>query len=451
MRETAILAAVLVLLKVTVLIFDPTVRLFFGDSASYLHSAMTGWIPPDRSFVYGLFVRDTALAFHSMFALAMAQSALGVITSCALFRILRDSFSAPLMVAALLAIALALEPAQLFHERMVMAESCGTAAFALMLYAGFAYLRRPHWAWPIVWAFAGILAVALRMSMLPVVLGFAALPVLASVASVPSQALRRQFWAQLVVALIATASLHCAYTHLYGTLSGSAPDYIADNGYFRLGLVAPLVTREEVIRAGLPSDLLDRVGQPLADPRAREAQIWQPDGLIARVREAAPDGRAARKLAAYAVRGDPLGLVRLAASTIRDYFDVDVAKSRMTTEIGDRPANDDLVGKLLKCCDYDARGLEAHINPVARYFSGSTTWLIACYLGLLPLAIMALVANWHRARAAASLLTATALGMVLAQALFSHIVSFRYLHPFPLVFLLGVGAWLGAVAAKARD
>jgi len=62
------------------------------------------------------------------------------------------------------------------------------------------------------------------------------------------------------------------------------------------------------------------------------------------------------------------------------------------------------------------------------------------------LAIAALIAAWRtRLRASVLLLAATSLGVFVAEALFSHIVSYRYLHAFPLLIWLNAGALLAAV------
>jgi len=450
LRPALALFAAILAVKLALLVFDPTVRLFFGDSASYIHSALTGWVPPDRSYLYGRLFLATALTAHSMFALALVQSLFGAITAFLLFRILRDNFDVPLSLAAALALLYCAGPAQLFYERMVMAESAGTLCLAIMFAAGFAYVKHPHWLWPIVWAAAGILAVAFRLSDLPVVLGFAILPVLArAIGGAPGLSVLKVL-AHLAVALVATAALHDGYRHWYGYIEGSRPDYIADLGYFRLGLVAPLVTQDEVVRAGLPADLLDRVGPDLRDPRMREAQVWQSDGLIALIRDAKQDygNRTARKLSSYATRGDPFGILRMAWATMRDYFDPQMVRARILDDVGSRPASADLTEKLSRCCGYDTRVLEASPNPIARYFEASTPWLTACYFGLLPLAIVMLILQWRWARSSALLLAATSAGMVVAQTLFSHIVSFRYLHPFPFMVLLCVGAL--AVAVRDR-
>lgn len=444
-----LLLGMLVLLKSAGLALDSEMRFFLGDSASYLHSALTGWIPPDRSFLYGMLIRHTALATHSVIALILVQSAFGIVCAALLFGILRYSFAGSFAFSATLAGLLAVEPAQLFYERMMMAESAGTTALMIMIAAGFAWLRKPHWVWALVWSLAGALAVALRTSSLPVVLGFTALPLLVGTVGDPARHALRRICLHLLVAIAATVALHAGYKHLYGYLNHSRADYIADSGAFRLGLVAPLVTVDEVVRAGLPADLLDQIGPALRDPRAREAQIWQDDGLIARVR-AASHGNAgvARKLASYALRGDPLGLVRMGWSTLGDYFDDNVVDSRIADDIGTHALDEDMLGKLRACCGYDARGFEQRYGPVAQYFRASTGWLTACYLGLIPLALFTILAQWRAARAAALLLGLTAIGMELSTALFSHIVSFRYLHPLAPIALLCIGALLAPLAAK---
>jgi hypothetical protein len=59
------------------------------------------------------------------------------------------------------------------------------------------------------------------------------------------------------------------------------------------------------------------------------------------------------------------------------------------------------------------------------------------------LAIAAVAFAWRtRMRAPVLLLAATSLGAFAAEALFSHIVSYRYLHAFPLLVWLDAGALL---------
>ena len=108
-------------LKCALLLLDPNLRIFMGDSGSYLHSALTEWNPPDRSFTYPGLVYVSAVFAQSAFSLVLLQSLFGACTALLLFWMLRSGARLPFAWAAAPAFLLALKPAQLFHERMLMA------------------------------------------------------------------------------------------------------------------------------------------------------------------------------------------------------------------------------------------------------------------------------------------------------------------------------------------
>ena len=440
------LILLLALLKLGLLAGDPTIRLYLGDSASYLHSAMTGWVPGDRSFVYGWLLGWLVVPTGTLLSVGLLQSLLGILTAWLVYKLARCSFGLDYRPASILAVVYALLPSELFFERMVMAEAFGTASLALMFAAGFRYVDRRDWRWLPAIALAGMTAVSFRMSLLPVVLGFSVLPVLVAWTTPEPAAPRRwpKYLLHLSIALAATGAAHLGYQHLYGAVAETEPDYIADNGYFRLGLVAPLVKREQIVRVGLPADLLDRVGPKLSDPRTREAQIWLPDGLIALVRANAGDqgNRVARKLATRALHEDPIGFLRLAGNNLLDYFEPSIRQSRLLDEIGTRVPEDEFAARLQERFDYDAKAVAGRMNPMARYFHAMAPWMLFCLFGTPIVALIALYRNWRERRAAALLLALTALGLFLSHALFAHIPSFRYLHPQPFLLLIAIGAIL---------
>src|ERR1044072_9368053 len=53
-------------IKRLLLYLDPTPKLFMGDSGAYVHTALTGWIPGDRSYFYGYLIRWLAVGPHSL-------------------------------------------------------------------------------------------------------------------------------------------------------------------------------------------------------------------------------------------------------------------------------------------------------------------------------------------------------------------------------------------------
>jgi hypothetical protein len=57
--------ALVLAMKLLLLWLDPTLKLSMGDSGSYIWTALTGWIPGDRSHFYGYLVRRLAVWPHS--------------------------------------------------------------------------------------------------------------------------------------------------------------------------------------------------------------------------------------------------------------------------------------------------------------------------------------------------------------------------------------------------
>ena len=247
-----------------------------GDSATYLWSAVGLHIPPDRSFT--LSVADSSNSRHKRFDHDVALGAIVVRRGDVDDGVLASSpvFAVRPWIAAVAALLVALDPSQLFYERMVMTESVSTCVLVASLCAAFAYhassentlSRLMHFArsdFGQLARRAGALCAGARSG---------------GCSAGESPDSMRACVRPLLLAIIATWTCHSAYQHAYGRLTHSHPGYIRDGGFFRLGLVAPLVTSASFEGTGLDASLLDDVKIPLEDPHLREAQIWQPGGLI---------------------------------------------------------------------------------------------------------------------------------------------------------------------------
>ena len=158
------LAIFLGITKLTVYIFDSHPQVFLGDSLSYLTTAILGWIPPDRSFVYGFLMRSLTSRARSLNSIVAFQTFAGIVTSLVtagiLVRFMRVSFA----IASVIATLLALEPQQLLFERFLLTESIGTALFAIFLFLAFEYLRRRQ-----IWVLAGVQIIGITLVMRTVV------------------------------------------------------------------------------------------------------------------------------------------------------------------------------------------------------------------------------------------------------------------------------------------
>lgn len=442
----------LLLLKLIAYALDPAARVFLGDSGSYFHTALTGWIPPDRSFLYGWLVGATAVPAGTVRALVLLQSGFGVLSGLLLYLWLALGVRCDVRLALVAAALFALDPGQLFYERMMMAEASGFLAFAAFFGTLSLYVARGGWLWIGLYAVLGVLAVALRISLLPVVLVLCVIaPAVRWLALPPAQ--RWGGWRigsallSSLVAVACTAYAHDWYKRWYGEVSGTAPAYTAQAGKFRLGLVAPLVEPEHFANSGVSAAILGELRIDLRDPRMREAQLWMPGGLYDLISRHATDPEtAARKISIKAARDNPLGLVRMGLQTTGDYFVPEVYRHRLDDDLGRRPPHRKFRDDLVRHLGFDPGEDNATGAPVSRWFAWGSAWLTACLLLLLPLAGLALHRGWHSPQRGLRLLLAlTSIGLVLGHVLFSHIVSFRYLHPLPWFVLANL-----AVLAQMR-
>ncbi len=442
------LAAVGVLLllaacKLVLLLLDPHVRLFMGDSATYLFAAITHATPSDRSFTYPILIDQTAGRSGSLISLLLLQTCIGIAAAATLFSILRRGCGVRGWLALLAAVLLALDPSQLFYERMIMTET--VAAFCLLagVWIVLQYLRSARPFWLVFAALCSTLLVSLRIGMLPLALGLAPIGPLLLAAlrgrrRVPYLEWPR-FFVHLGVAVFATWFCHHQYQAWYGARAGTAPMYLRDAGIFRLGLVVPLLKPQHFEGSGVDPDILREVRLPLADPHLREAHIWQPDGLIAALRAhaGARADEIAERLAERAVADDPLGLLRLGLATFADYFDPALRTARLRSDLGAGELPDDHTLHLLrKRFRYQLGDLPRTPTLVSRYFEHTALWLVICLFALPPIALLMLWRNGRYRPAPALLIALLACGLFVGELLCAHIVSFRYLHPFPPLFLL---------------
>lgn len=422
--------------KLGFLFFDSDVRLFMGDSATYLFSAIHHAVLPDRSFTYPWLIGATAAKTASIATLLIVQTLCGIGTASLVCLILREHFDVSRRLALVAAILVAAEPAQLFYERMVMTESVSTFVLVASIAIAFAYLRNGRLRDLLVCIGLGLLLASLRVGLVPIAVLLGATCVLLRWSASPS---KRAWAVHLAIAIVVTWSIHSAYQIGYALRRDCDPAYIRDGGLFQLGLVAPLVRASDFENTGVDPALLGEVKIPLANPHLREAQIWQPNGLIDVLKTRAGERayRVAAVVAGRVIRENPLGLARLGWQTTLEYLDGARRNERLWSDLGSGELPNDATLELLRTrFNYDATGVARRPSPVYNYFANSALWMTCCLFALAPLSIASLAIGWRNHRRAAALLGLLGAGFVAGQILCSHIISFRYLHPFPVLAIL---------------
>jgi hypothetical protein len=436
---------VLLALKAAGLALDSTIRFYLGDSAAYLYGAMdNGRLPDDRSFTYSFLLRGLVRPFEALSALLIWQTLAGVAVAVLAWHVLVRRLDVPARVALGAACLIAIEPAQLYYERMVLAEAFGILAFMLFFAAASAYVASGRAVWLPAVAALGLAAASLRLNYLPVVLVISLIvPLLSAVGQ--SRRGASKTGGHLLLAAACVATMHLGYQQWVGAIFGTPPAYLGRAGFMQLGLVMPLVTPEQLARVGVPDDLAPSLVYPIEDPQARMRHQWSPGGFVHALRERSIAVEpVARPLAAMALRENPLGLVRLGLPTTAQYFTADGIAHALNNDLGHRVIPDEILASLRAVWRHDATGVWARETPVSRYFRHGTWWLVATLFLLAPLAIaVAVRSRPSPRRAQAWLLALVSLGLVAAHVLFVPVALYRYMHPLPVFVLMAAACVFG--------
>jgi len=435
----AIMLTALVVVKLVWISVDFTPMLFLGDSESYLETANSGYIPPDRSFVYGKLLKVVAFKSGSLKVMLMLQVVCSLAAALILAYILVSLIEVPKVIAFATALTWAsLEPLGIFYERYVMTESIALVAFSAYVCFALRYLvyRRIS----DVFSAQIMLAVLImfRSVFVPVsIVLVIALPVVAWLAPGIKLDVFSRFRHALVavaVAALTTGILHTGYKEWNGRLSKAPPAYQYADGFFLFAAWAPLIRVEDFDDPALGELLIGKSACKQVDRFAREAQRWYPGCMVDLLQKQMPDqiksNSLARSVAMRAFRRDPLAGISLAASTWSDYFDRRVLMTALRYDRGERPLGSATVTLLKqKLSIADAAKLPLLTTVSNRWYLASSQWIMV--LALLPFFMLGtalFVAQSLRAQIVFLFLVS---GLMLgAVTLGATMVVPRYLHPF---------------------
>lgn len=465
----AFLLAVL-LLKLALLVLDPSAKFFFGDSWCYLETAAYGWIPPDRSFTYGFFIRATTWLSQSLWPLMLCQMLASILSAALAGQILRRHLRVRPAIAYFLGCLCALEPVQLLYERYVMTDTLSLAFFSLHLVAILRYLKERNLLILLLAHLLGTALISLRISFLPVTMANTVLaPILAFSIRAGHQVLspevrqtlrgdpvRRPVWilpcsVHLIVSIGMTLALHAGYKGLFSAVSGNPPGYNAASGYFLLAVWSPVVEPDDFPDAYLRAKLFEGLPFDTKDRALRNHQLFEYGGLVDRIRNAlpGPEGNlAAQATAVNALKRDPLGIVVLWLQTMGDYFRPSVLMEKIRDDLA--------VGQV----SWYQRFLEVHGErySIPRtetqpwtltkwYYENAVPWYWLLLLSPALTAWALACARGHATAAALVLWVSLCACVVVATALAVYPIV-RYLHPVAWLTLCLIGPLVERTLAR---
>lgn len=376
-RRLLFLLGSILLLKGFLLAIDPYPALMFGDSASYLATALIKWIPPDRSFVYGFILRRLTVNFqaHSLMPVVLFQALLSGIASWLVAVCLVKFFRARFSVAVVFSLLCAIEPMQLMFERFVLPDSLTTSVFAAFMLAVFSYLKRPGFILLAGIQILSTLLVSLRLNFLPVAVVTAVLlPLLAHPIRRPWRSYGRIIAVPVLFSVLCSQGLLLGYRSLYGHLIGKPPAYSYRDGSFLLAVVVPLLQPIDFPNGVDGAAILKQVRYPISDPDMRAVNHWWEGGLCDVFEKAVDDPDKANTLmkqtAIHAVLRDPVGTIRLAAGLYLDFFNGEELRYTLKVEEGqDNFATPEQASMLLSSFNFNTQN--THFDSLTKRWHGS--------------------------------------------------------------------------------
>jgi hypothetical protein len=464
-RRWWIFCLLIVLLKLTLLALDPLPKLFIGDSACYISTAIVGWIPDDRSYFYGFVIRWVALWTGSLTSLLLVQTLISALTALLFTHTCRSIFGLSTRASYILGFLCALDPLQLVWERYVMTETISLFFYVAVLHFSFLYLKHRAIRHLAIAQGLSILLIGFRMSYLLIVqvsalvlplLAFTPLLVAAWRNRRVDQADRFRPIKQVVVHFVSSIAimllLHGAYREVNGLLCGRAPAYLYATGLHLLAFWAPILVPEDASDARLAQIIKQGDEFEIKELTARNDQRFTEGYLVPRWQEEEPDvedaNQIAKQTALHALRRDPLGVLRLAVRTFAQYWNVKDLQHYASIDLG----HNDITAeqRLILAEEFhfatDGRVIGAPPTLLQRFFLNS--WPYGYFLLLSPI-----LGGWAVYVAREKLLAVLLLlhlGIILSVTFtFAVAPSLRYLQPASLLALFTIAVCVSALASSA--
>jgi hypothetical protein len=450
----------IVSLKFFLLALDPLPKMFMGDSACYISTALVGWIPDDRSYFYGYVIRWVALSTESLTPLLLLHSFVSALTALFLAHTCRTMFDLSARSSYIIGVICALDPFQLVWERYVMTETISLFFYVAGLYFSFLYLKHRRVRHLAIVQGLWVLLIGFRMSYLLVVqVSAVLLPIMAfsplllatwrNRRGVQVDRFRpvRLIFVHLVTSIVLMLLLHGAYKQANGWLCGRAPAYLYATGLHLLAFWAPILVPADASDERLARIIEQGDEFDIKELTARNDQRFESGYLVDRWQEAEPDtpraNRIAKETALRALRRNPLAVLHLAARTFAQYWNLKDLRHYASIDLGHNdltPEQNSILAESFHLAT-DGRIIGAPPTLLQRFFLLSWPY---CYFVLLS-PILGVWAVYLAREKQLALLLLLHLVIILAVTFtFSVAPSFRYLQPASVLTLFSLALCLRA-------
>jgi hypothetical protein len=457
----------IVLLKLFLLALDPLPKMFIGDSACYIATALVGWIPDDRSYFYGFLIRFVSLSTESLTPLLLLQSFVSALTALLLAHTCRSIFGLSERSACILGLVCALDPFQLVWERYVMTETVSLFFYMAGLYYCFRYMKHRRIRHLVIAEGLWVLLIGFRMSYLLVVqISAVLLPILAlsplvwakwrdGRASGERFPLMKLSAIHFVTSVAAMFLMHGAYKQVNGLLTDREPAYLYATGLHLLAFWAPILVPADAPDERLAQIIAEGDEFNIKDLTLRNCQRFEKDYLVDRWQGEEPDwtlgSQIAKETALHALRRNPWQVLSLAGQTFAQYWNLRDLRYYATIDLGHNDLTPEQADQLAEYFHFatDGRIIGAPPTLLQRYFLMAWPY---CYLLLLSPILGACAVYLTREKQLALFLLLHLVIILSVTFTFAVAPSFRYLQPVSLLALLLVALCLrGALSSRSPE
>lgn len=389
--------SIVLVAKVNLFIIDHNVRFFLGDSASYIQTALTGWIPPDRSFLYGYLIKLLTSLVPRLDFVVLAQviaSGLSVwFLSLAAIREVRKNTK---IVTFLLSFLLCFAPIQLAYERFILTECFTLFVFSTYILIVSKYLEKPKIWFLVLLSLIPLLLAALRVSTLPnVLVGSLLIPILGNLSfsgdAVDFKRLKKCAL-HLVVSIAVTFLSLNLYKTCYEVLSGDPAGYHSRQGYFLLATVSPLLERDDFCDPAMAEAVFADRGINTKDASLRNAQIFLDNGILPRIERYLGDplqtNQVARETAMSIIKDHPWAFFSLGWNNLRYYLNWDLLDDMIVVDLGNRPLSQKFNNQLIQNYNFEYQELDGVHSLITAYLSVSNFWFGCIVVFSVPMAFI---------------------------------------------------------------
>jgi hypothetical protein len=449
----------IILLKVFLLALDPLPKMFIGDSACYIATALVGWIPDDRSYFYGFLIRWVALWTESLTSLLLLQAFISGLTALLVAYTCRAIFGLSARASYIIGFICALDPFQLVWERYVMTETVSLFFYVTGLYFSFLYLKQRSLRHLAIAQGLWVLLLGFRMSYLVVVqVSAVLLPLLAfyplMLAKWRSRGTRQDGFRAVKLPLVHFVAsiamillMHGAYKRVNGLLTDREPAYLYATGLHLLAFWAPVLIPADASDERLAQIIEEGDEFGIKELTLRNCQRFEPGYLVERWQVEEPDSdqasQVAKETALHALRRNPLQVLGLAARTFAQYWNLRDLRYYARIDLGHNDLTEEQSSLLAEHFHFatDGRIIGAPPTVLQRYFLLSWPY---CYFLLLSPILGAWAVYLAREKQVALLLLLHLVIILAVTFTFAVAPSFRYLQPVSILALFIVALCLQA-------